>query len=372
MLHTTGLHCTLSGGWSPSEVPRPMTSREDELRSCAVCGDRATGYHFHALTCEGCKGFFRRTVKKGIGLTCPFEQCCEVSKNQRRHCPACRLQKCLDAGMRKDMILSAEVLAQRRAKQAQKRAEQEPVQLSQKQEALVQVLLGAHARHVGTILFDQFVQFRPPAHLFIHNQTAPSLPPVLPLLIHLADISTFMVQQVIKFTKDLPLFRSLPMEDQISLLKGAALEICHIELNTTFCPQSLTFLCGPLRYTLQDAAHVGFQEQFLDVMSRFHVTLKRLKLQEPEYALMAALALFSPDRPGVTQREQIDQLQEEMALTLQNYIRGQQARPKGRFLYAKMLGLLAELRSLNMEYGRQLQHIHELFAMMPLLQEIYS
>ncbi|XP_027710593.1 nuclear receptor subfamily 1 group I member 3 isoform X1 [Vombatus ursinus] len=348
-----------------------MASKEDELRSCVVCGDRATGYHFHALTCEGCKGFFRRTVKKGVGLTCPFEQCCEVSKNQRRHCPACRLQKCLDAGMRKDMILSAEVLAQRREKQAQKRAEQEPVQLNQKQEALVQVLLGAHARHVGTI-FDQFVQFRPPAHLFIHNQPAPSLPPVLPLLIHLADISTFMVQQVIKFTKDLPHFRSLPMEDQISLLKGAALEICHIELNTTFCPRSHTFLCGPLRYTLQDAAHVGFQEQFLEVMFRFHVTLRRLQLQEPEYALMAALALFSPDRPGVTQREQIDQMQEEMALTLQSYIRGQQARPKGRFLYAKMLGLLAELRSINMEYGRQLQHIHELYAMMPLLQEIYS
>nr|XP_020827693.1 nuclear receptor subfamily 1 group I member 3 isoform X2 [Phascolarctos cinereus] len=274
-----------------------MASKEDGLRSCAVCGDRATGYHFHALTCEGCKGFFRRTVKKGMGLTCPFEQCCEVSKNQRRHCPACRLQKCFDAGMRKDMILSAEVLAQRRAKQAQKRAEQEPVQLNQKQKALVQLLLGAHARHVGTI-FDQFVQFRPPAHLFTRHQPTPPLPPALPLLIHLADISTFMVQQVIKFTKDLPHFRSLPMEDQISLLKGAAPEICHIELNTTFCPHSHTFLCGPLRYTLQDIAHVGFQEQFLAAMFRFHVTLRRLQLQEPEYALMAALALFSPDARG--------------------------------------------------------------------------
>ncbi|XP_044527913.1 nuclear receptor subfamily 1 group I member 3 isoform X2 [Gracilinanus agilis] len=309
-----------------------MASREDELRSCAVCGDRATGYHFHVLTCEGCKGFFRRTINKGMGLTCPFDQCCEVSKNQRRHCPACRLQKCLDAGMRKDMILSAEVLAQRRARKAQRQAEQKTVQLSEKQETLVQVFLGAHARHVST-MFDQFVQFRPPAHLFIQHQPVPFLPPVLPLLIHLADISTFMVEQVIKFTKDLPHFRCLPIEDQISLLKGAALEICHIELNTIFCTQSQAFLCGPLRYTFQDGAH---------------------------------------DRPGVTQREQIDQFQEEMALTLQNYIRSQQARPQGRFLYAKMLGLLAELRSLSTEYGRQLQHIQELSALMPLLQEIYS
>ena len=32
---------------------------DEEPRACAVCGDLAKGYHFNALTCEGCKGFFR-------------------------------------------------------------------------------------------------------------------------------------------------------------------------------------------------------------------------------------------------------------------------------------------------------------------------
>ncbi|XP_008532090.1 nuclear receptor subfamily 1 group I member 3 [Equus przewalskii] len=348
-----------------------MASEEDEPRNCVVCGDRATGYHFHALTCEGCKGFFRRTVNKKTGLTCPFAGSCNVSKAQRRHCPACRLQKCLNAGMKKDMILSSEALALRRAKQAQRRAQQAPTQLSKEQKELVQILLGAHNRHMGT-MFEQFVQFRPPAHLFIHHQGLPTLVPVLPLLTHFADINTFMVQQVIKFTKDLPLFRSLPMEDQISLLKGAALEICQIALNTTFCLQTQNFLCGPLRYTIEDGARVGFQEEFLELFFHFHGTLRRLQLQVPEYVLMAAMALFSPDRPGITRREEIDQVQEEMALTLHSYINGQQPRPRDRFLYAKLLGLLAELRSLNNAYGYQIQHIRGLSAMMPLLQEICS
>uniref|UniRef100_G3SN44 Nuclear receptor subfamily 1 group I member 3 n=1 Tax=Loxodonta africana TaxID=9785 RepID=G3SN44_LOXAF len=354
-------------------TPETMVRGDDDPRNCVVCGDRATGYHFHALTCEGCKGFFRRTASKSTGLACSFDGSCEVSKAQRRHCPACRLQKCLNAGMRKDstVILSTEALALRRAKQAQRRAERTPVHLSKEQKKLVQILLGAHTRHIGTV-FDQFVRFRPPAHLFIHHQPLPTLAPELPLLRHFADISTFMVQQVIKFTKDLPLFRSLPMEDQISLLKGAALEICHIALNTTFCLQTQNFLCGPLRYTMEDGAQVGFQVEFLDSFFRFHGTLRRLQLQEPEYVLMAAMALFSPDRPGVTQREEIDQLQEEMALTLQSYIKGQQPMPRNRFLYAKLLGLLAELRSINDAYGYQIQHIQGLFAMMPLLQEICS
>ncbi|XP_005404575.1 PREDICTED: nuclear receptor subfamily 1 group I member 3-like isoform X2 [Chinchilla lanigera] len=352
-------------------IPEGMDSREDEPRSCVVCGDRATGYNFHALTCEGCKGFFRRTVNKSTGPTCPFTGSCEVSRAQRRRCPACRLQKCLDVGMRKDMVLSPEALALRRAKQALRRAQQPLMKVRKEQNELVQTLLEAHTRYVAT-MFDQFVQFKPPAHLFGHRQPLPSLGPVLPLLTHFAGIKTFMLQQIIKFTKALPLFRSLAVEDQLSLLKGAAVEMCQIALNTTFCLQTQNFLCGPLCYTVEDALH-GFQKEFIEWIFHFHGTLRQLRLQEPEYVLMAAVALFSPDRPGVTQREEVEQLQEKMALTLDSYIKEQrQQRPQKRFLYAKLLGLLTELRSINNQYWYQIQRIQGLPAMVPLLQEICS
>ena len=29
---------------------------------CSVCGDKALGYNFNALTCESCKAFFRRNA----------------------------------------------------------------------------------------------------------------------------------------------------------------------------------------------------------------------------------------------------------------------------------------------------------------------
>ena len=31
---------------------------------CGVCGDRALGYNFNAVTCESCKTFFRRNALK--------------------------------------------------------------------------------------------------------------------------------------------------------------------------------------------------------------------------------------------------------------------------------------------------------------------
>jgi hypothetical protein len=38
--------------------------------NCAICGDRATGKHYGAASCDGCKGFFRRSVRKQHAYSC--------------------------------------------------------------------------------------------------------------------------------------------------------------------------------------------------------------------------------------------------------------------------------------------------------------
>lgn len=37
---------------------------------CSICGDRATGKHYGASSCDGCKGFFRRSVRKNHMYSC--------------------------------------------------------------------------------------------------------------------------------------------------------------------------------------------------------------------------------------------------------------------------------------------------------------
>lgn len=41
------------------EEPINVDEEDGGLQICRVCGDKANGYHFNVMTCEGCKGFFR-------------------------------------------------------------------------------------------------------------------------------------------------------------------------------------------------------------------------------------------------------------------------------------------------------------------------
>lgn len=67
---------------------------------CPVCGDKVSGYHYGLLTCESCKGFFKRTVQNKKVYTCVADRNCHIDKSQRKRCPYCRFQKCLDVGMK--------------------------------------------------------------------------------------------------------------------------------------------------------------------------------------------------------------------------------------------------------------------------------
>lgn len=74
------------------------------IELCLVCGDRASGRHYGAISCEGCKGFFKRSIRKQLGYQCRGNMNCEVTKHHRNRCQYCRLQKCLACGMRSDSV----------------------------------------------------------------------------------------------------------------------------------------------------------------------------------------------------------------------------------------------------------------------------
>ncbi|KAI5699707.1 hypothetical protein M8J76_007538 [Diaphorina citri] len=72
---------------------------DDQPMICMICEDKATGLHYGIITCEGCKGFFKRTVQNRRVYTCVADGVCEITKAQRNRCQYCRFKKCIEQGM---------------------------------------------------------------------------------------------------------------------------------------------------------------------------------------------------------------------------------------------------------------------------------
>ncbi|XP_038823219.1 estrogen receptor beta-like [Salvelinus namaycush] len=96
---------------APFEEPKPLnlTTSSPPLHPtklprknfCAVCNHYASGYHYSVQCCEGCKAFFKRSIKGHKDYICPGTNQCTINKNLRKMCRSCRLRKCYEVGMKK-------------------------------------------------------------------------------------------------------------------------------------------------------------------------------------------------------------------------------------------------------------------------------
>lgn len=69
---------------------------------CVVCGDKSSGKHYGQFTCEGCKSFFKRSVRRNLTYSCRANRNCPIDQHHRNQCQYCRLKKCLKVGMRRE------------------------------------------------------------------------------------------------------------------------------------------------------------------------------------------------------------------------------------------------------------------------------
>ncbi|KAB0368813.1 hypothetical protein FD755_019847 [Muntiacus reevesi] len=128
-----------------------------EVIPCKICGDKSSGIHYGVITCEGCKGFFRRSQQNNASYSCPRQRNCLIDRTNRNRCQHCRLQKCLALGMSRDAVKFGRMSKKQRdslyaeVQKHQQRLQEQRQQQGGEAEALARVYGGGLSNALGTL-----------------------------------------------------------------------------------------------------------------------------------------------------------------------------------------------------------------------------
>ncbi|KAE8627675.1 hypothetical protein XENTR_v10007097 [Xenopus tropicalis] len=187
---------------------------------CLICGDEASGCHYGVLTCGSCKVFFKRAVEGQHNYLCAGRNDCIVDKIRRKNCPSCRLRKCCQAGM---------VLGGRKFKKFGRiKTGREidalvlpspPTLFVECQQILTRRISNSSAQEIQfTPELLQILQSIEPEVVYAgYDNTQPETPSAL--LSSLNQLCERQLVCVVKWSKSLPGFRNLHIDDQITLLQ---------------------------------------------------------------------------------------------------------------------------------------------------------
>ncbi|NWS23775.1 NR1H4 protein, partial [Polioptila caerulea] len=358
-------------------LKRPRLNHSGRLKGqeelCVVCGDKASGYHYNALTCEGCKGFFRRSITKKAVYRCKSGGHCEMDMYMRRKCQECRLKKCRAVGMLAECLLTEVQCKSKRLRKNFKQKSSFLCNIKLEDEGLNSKQVSSTTRSGKQI--PEKMELTPGEHQLLDHIVAAHQKYTIPLeeakkflqetaspeesFLRLSETAVVHVQVLVDFTKRLPGFESLASEDQIALLKGSTVEAmflrsaqiynqrmseCQPSTNKTLTNKNATKELGA-RCTKGFYTFMGITEEFITALFYFYRTMGELKVTETEYALLVATTVFFSDRPLLRDKRHVEELQEPLLGILYKHSKLQHPRDPQRF--ARLLGRLTELRSLR-------------------------
>ncbi|XP_036844592.1 retinoic acid receptor gamma-A-like isoform X5 [Oncorhynchus mykiss] len=318
---------------SPSPPPPPRI-----YKPCFVCQDKSSGYHYGVSSCEGCKGFFRRSIQKNMVYTCHRDKNCQINKVTRNRCQYCRLQKCFEVGMSKEG--ERPVRNDRNKKKKDVKEElvlPESYELSGELEELVNKVSKAHQ--------DTFPSLLQLGKYHTNSSAEQRVQLDLGLWDKFSELSTKCIIKIVEFAKRLPGFTTLTIADQITLLKSACLDILMLRICTRYTPEqdTMTFSDG-LTLNRTQMHNAGFGP-LTDLVFAFAGQLLPLEMDDTETGLLSAISLISGDRMDLEEPQKVDKLQEPLLEALKIYAR--RRRPNKPHMFPRMLMKITDLRGIS-------------------------
>lgn len=329
---------------------------------CAVCGDTAACQHYGVRTCEGCKGFFKRTVQKGSKYVCLAEKACPVDKRRRNRCQFCRFQKCLMVGMVKEVVRTDSLKGRRGRLPSKPKSPQEsppspPV-------SLITALVRAHLDTTPDRMNLDYSQYRQSRPGDLSVTEAEKIQQFYSLL-------TTSIDVIRNFADKIPGFTDLAREDQELLFQSASLELFVLRLAYRTKPEDtkLTFCNGVVLALEQCQRSFG---DWLHSILEFCKSLHGLDVDISAFACLCALTLIT-ERYGLKEPHRMEQLQMKIISSLRDHVTyDAEAQRKTHYL-SRLLGKLPELRSLSVQGLQRIFYLklEDLVPAPPLIETMF-
>ncbi|XP_073941548.1 retinoid X receptor ultraspiracle isoform X2 [Choristoneura fumiferana] len=323
---------------------------------CSICGDRASGKHYGVYSCEGCKGFFKRTVRKDLSYACREERNCIIDKRQRNRCQYCRYQKCLACGMKREAV--------QEERQRNARGAEDAHPSSSVQELSIERLT-----EMESLVADPSEEFQ-----FLRVGPDSNVPPRYRAPVSsLCQIGNKQIAALVVWARDIPHFGQLELDDQVVLIKASWNELLLFAIawrsmeylederengdgtRSTTQPQLMCLMPGMTLHR-NSAQQAGVGAIFDRVLSELSLKMRTLRMDQAEYVALKAIVLLNPDVKGLKNRQEVDVLREKMFSCLDDYCRRSRSNEEGRF--ASLLLRLPALRSISLKSFEHLYFFH--------------
>nr|XP_057910045.1 retinoic acid receptor beta-like [Doryrhamphus excisus] len=343
-------------GSAPSPPPPPRT-----YKPCFVCQDKSSGYHYGVSACEGCKGFFRRSVQKKMVYTCHRDRKCIINKVTRNRCQYCRLQKCFAVGMSQESVRN-DRNRRKEKKEEPKMSIAETYEMTAELDIIVEKICRAHR--------DTFPSLCQLGKYTTNSSSDHRVQLDLGLWDKFSELATKCIIKVVEFAKRVPGFTSLTMADQITLLRAACLDMLILRICTRYTPEkdTMTFSDG-LTLTRTQIHNAGFGP-LTDQVFTFAGQLLPLQMDDTESGLLSAICLVSGDRQDLKEPSKVEVLQEPLLEALKIYSR--KRRPSMPLMFPRALMKITDLRSISAKGAERVVTLKMEIpgAMPPLIEEM--
>lgn len=191
--------------------------------------------------------------------------------------------------------------------------------------------------------------------------------------LNMADAS---VRRLVKMAKQLETFRGLDQEDQITLLKGAVVEVLILRSCKMFDSSHMGWQLHNKEGDVQNVSAMALQfgngenMQFFQQYQRFTMALLTVtKRDNVILMLIIVMTVLSPDRVNIKVKQAISAAQEQYARILKEYC--EKRYPKEKLMFAKILQKLADIRDINETHTKMLMHM-KVDELGPLIVEIFN